>query len=70
MLTRALGFLHIYSLFPQKTYTLLNKIRISLAFLSFFVILASPNLLSFGKEIKNFGFCFVFRSLIRNFALY
>jgi hypothetical protein len=69
MLTRALGFLHIYSLFTKKKYTLLNKTRFSLAFLSFFVILASPNLLSFGKEIKNFGFCFVFRSLIRNFAL-
>ena len=25
--------------------------------------------LSFGNEIKNFGFCFAFHSLIRNFAV-
>ena len=34
----------------------------------FFVTLVSPKLLPFGNEIKNFGFCFAFRSLIRNFA--
>jgi hypothetical protein len=28
----------------------------------------SFRVLSFGNEIKNFGFCFAFRSLIRNFA--
>ena len=28
----------------------------------------TPKVLSLGKEIKNFGFCFAFRSLIRTFA--
>jgi hypothetical protein len=32
------------------------------------LFLASPKLLPFGNEIKNLGFCFAFRSLIRNFA--
>ena len=33
-----------------------------------FATLAPQKLLSFGNETKNFGFCFAFRSLIRNFG--
>ena len=40
----------------------------ALHFAHLFVTLAPPKLLSFGNETKNFGFCFAFRSLIRNFA--
>ena len=40
-----------------------------LHFAHLFVILASPNLLSFGKaKSKKILFSFAFRSLIRNFA--
>ena len=37
-------------------------------FAHLFVSLASPKILSFGNEIKNYRFCFAFRSLIRIFG--
>ena len=43
--------------------------RFSFCFsLTYSYLWLTPKVLSFGKEIKNFGFCFAFRSLIRTFA--
>ena len=51
---------------------LIGKTKEKRVFLLFFphlfVSLASPKILSFGNKSKNFGFCFVFPSLIRIFV--
>ena len=60
MLTRVLGFLHIYSLFTKKTYTLLNKTRFSLAFLSFFRNIGFAELTIVRKRNQKLRFLFCF----------
>ena len=73
MMSNLLLFFQLFTLQQKKkliSFCLLTRFFVSLVPPKFLLVQAKTSfrVLSFGNEIKNFGFCFAFRLLIRNFA--